>query len=186
MMAQPSHSHTTTTTTTVHKSGGGMVPPMPTMPVHSMAATSAPKPPIRSTTVISSTTHHYPPPPPSLGASLGNVHLHMHSAPVSFLPAYHYESGMGLTLYHHNHYVHYSVMDMVIRTVLFIVLTIIFIYLLCTLINLCSFKDENVAYENELNNESIIVEEKIDVIHHADGAITEHRTVATTNNKYDY
>lgn len=136
-MATPSHSQTTTTTHTVQKSGGGMVPPAPTMPVHSLASTSAPRPPIRSTTVISTTTHHYPPPPPSFGSSLSSVHLHMHAAPVSFLPAYHYESGMGLTLYHHNHYVHYTVMDLIIRAILYIVLGIIVIYLLCYLIKLC-------------------------------------------------
>ena len=35
-----------------------------------------------------------------------------------------------------------------------------------------------------MDNESIIVEEKIEVVHHADGGITENRTVATS--KFDY
>lgn len=34
------------------------------------------------------------------------------------------------------------------------------------------------AYQNELDNESVIVEEKVEYIHHADGGITENRTVA--------
>lgn len=71
----------------------------------------------------------------------------MHPAPVSFLPAYHYESGMGLTLYHHNHYVHYTVFDMIIRAILFLVLLVIIIYLLCYLIGLCMPKDEYAAYQ---------------------------------------
>lgn len=72
-----------------------------------------------------------------MGAHLGQVHLHMHPPMASFLPAYHYDSGMGLTLYHHNHYVHYSVFDMVLRAILTLILFTIFICLICYLIGMC-------------------------------------------------
>ena len=64
------------------------------------------------------------------------------------MPAYHYDSSAGLTLYHHNHYVHYTVMDLIIRAVLYLVLTVIAIYLLCYVIKLCTTtKDEMEAYQ---------------------------------------
>ena len=157
--------------------------------VHSQHFSSV-SPARASTTIVHSTSHYYPPPPPSLGSSLAGVHLHMHPAPISFLPAYHYEPGLGLTLYHHNHYTHYSVLDMIIRAILILVLTTICICMLCYIIGVCckskeqEQREEREAYQRELDNESVIVEEKVEVIHHADGGITENRTVATT--RYDY
>ena len=61
----------------------------------------------------------------------------MHPAPFGFMPAYHYENGMGLTLYHHDHYVHYTTMDLVLRAVLSIVFFIVLAYLICYLVGLC-------------------------------------------------
>ena len=162
-----------------------MAPPVPTLPVHSLAATGHTRTPTRSTTLITSSTTYYPPPPPSLGTSLGDVHLHMQPAPVSFMPAYHYDRAQGLTLYHHNHYVHYTVKDLIIRFIIYTALFIVFLYLVCYLLELClKNRDEEATYQKELENESIIVEEKLEVIHHADGGVTENRTVAI--NKYDY
>ena len=104
------------------------------------------------------------------------------------MPAYHYDSGMGLTLYHHDHYVHYSVVDMVIRAVLSLIVLIVFCYLICFLVGVCDAthkeSEYQPAYANEPDEEAVVIEEKVEVIHHADGAITENRTVATT--QYDY
>lgn len=104
----------------------------------------------------------------------------MHPAPVSFMPAYNYQSGSGLTLYHHDHYVHYSVMDMILRTVLVIILFTMLFCMLCYLITLCPQSEEEIIieeYEADMEQENLIVEEKVEFIQNADGSITENKTV---------
>ena len=83
------------------------------------------------------------------GGSLASVHLHMNPPMFSFMPAYHYDSGMGLTLYHHQHYVHYSVMDLVLRAILSVIFMVVILYLICYLISLCQ-KSSEADYDNEV------------------------------------
>jgi len=84
----------------------------------------------------------------------------MHPAPVSFMPAYSYESGSGLTLYHHDHYVHYSVMNMILRTILVIVLFTMLFCMICYMMTLCKDQNEEEIvqeYEADLEQENLIV-----------------------------
>ena len=85
----------------------------------------------------------------------------MHPAPASFLPAYHYEPAMGLTLYHHDHYVHYSTVDIILRAILAAVLITILICLICYLVGMCQRQQEAYEHDYEQVPQPLSDEEKI-------------------------